>query len=248
MTKEATATATPRHRPPSRVSGVLLVLGIVLLAANLRPALTGLTPLIVQIRADIVMSYGVAGLLTALRSWRWGCSRRSRRRWPVGLALTRGAGEYARARGGHPSTSAGAAAPCLWAPPSWERDRGRQRALPGLVKRSSPTRRPHDEHVLHPRWPSAPQSRRRELPGCRPSRHRRARVFGLVALPHSWRRGLAPQVRYIRTANTFPAASQSVSAPLRSALAWQVTLFWGCSAGVLRACDVAPEILQEEAG
>ena len=42
------------------------MLGILLLAANLRPALTGLTPLIGQIRADTGISYGVAGLLTAL--------------------------------------------------------------------------------------------------------------------------------------------------------------------------------------
>jgi MFS transporter, CP family, cyanate transporter len=65
-TKEGPATATPGHPPPSRVRGVLLMLGILLLAAHLRPALTGLTPLIGQIRADTGISYGVAGLLTAL--------------------------------------------------------------------------------------------------------------------------------------------------------------------------------------
>jgi len=42
------------------------VLGIVLLAANLRPALTGVAPLIGQIRADTGISNGVAGLLTTL--------------------------------------------------------------------------------------------------------------------------------------------------------------------------------------
>jgi CP family cyanate transporter-like MFS transporter len=41
-------------------------LGIVLLAANLRPALTSVAPLIGQIRADTGMSNGVAGLLTTL--------------------------------------------------------------------------------------------------------------------------------------------------------------------------------------
>ena len=66
MTKEGSQGATPSHRPPSRVWGVLLVLGIVLLATNLRPALTGMTPLIGQIRADTSISYRVAGLLTAL--------------------------------------------------------------------------------------------------------------------------------------------------------------------------------------
>jgi len=41
-------------------------LGIVLLAANLRPALTGVAPLIGEIRADTGISHGVAGLLTTL--------------------------------------------------------------------------------------------------------------------------------------------------------------------------------------
>jgi CP family cyanate transporter-like MFS transporter len=49
-----------------RLRSLLLVLGIVLLAANLRPALTGVAPLIGQIRADTGMSNGVAGLLTTL--------------------------------------------------------------------------------------------------------------------------------------------------------------------------------------
>jgi MFS transporter, CP family, cyanate transporter len=51
---------------PSRVRGVLLVVGILLLAANLRPALTALAPLIGEVRADTGVSNGVAGLLTAL--------------------------------------------------------------------------------------------------------------------------------------------------------------------------------------
>ena len=54
------------RREPSRVRVVLLVLGILLLAANLRAALTGVTPLIGQIRADTGISNGVAGLLTTL--------------------------------------------------------------------------------------------------------------------------------------------------------------------------------------
>ncbi len=69
MTKKRTATTTlssTDHRGPSRLRGVLLVLGILLLAANLRPAITGLPPLIGQIRADTGVSNGVAGLLTTL--------------------------------------------------------------------------------------------------------------------------------------------------------------------------------------
>src|SRR5215216_4855400 len=63
MTKRTSTTAAPGR---SRLRGTLLVLGIVLLAANLRPALTGVAPLIGQIRADTGISNGVAGLLTAL--------------------------------------------------------------------------------------------------------------------------------------------------------------------------------------
>ena len=63
MAKKASATAEPGR---SRLRIFILVLGIVLLAANLRPALTGVAPLIGQIRADTSISNGVAGLLTTL--------------------------------------------------------------------------------------------------------------------------------------------------------------------------------------
>src|SRR5688500_2068272 len=63
MTKRASATAESGR---SRLCSFLLVLGIVLLAANLRPALTGVAPLIGQIRTDTGISNGVAGLLTTL--------------------------------------------------------------------------------------------------------------------------------------------------------------------------------------
>src|SRR5215203_5442815 len=48
---------------PSRAQQVLLVLAFVLLAANLRPALTSVAPLIGQISTDTEISNGVAGLL-----------------------------------------------------------------------------------------------------------------------------------------------------------------------------------------
>src|ERR687894_94561 len=66
MTKKAPATATSGLRLSSRIQGLLLVLAIVLLAANLRPALTSVAPLIGQIRTDTGVSNGVAGLLTGL--------------------------------------------------------------------------------------------------------------------------------------------------------------------------------------
>ena len=49
-----------------RLRSFLFVLGILLLAANLRPALTGVAPLIGEIRADTGISNGAAGLLTTL--------------------------------------------------------------------------------------------------------------------------------------------------------------------------------------
>ena len=63
MAKRASTTADS-GRP--RLRSFLLVLGIVLLAANLRPALTGVASLIGEIRADTGISNGVAGLLTTL--------------------------------------------------------------------------------------------------------------------------------------------------------------------------------------
>jgi MFS transporter, CP family, cyanate transporter len=63
VTKE-TLTKVAYRRP--RLRSFLFVLGIVLLAANLRPALTSVAPLIGEIRADTGISNGAAGLLTTL--------------------------------------------------------------------------------------------------------------------------------------------------------------------------------------
>jgi MFS transporter, CP family, cyanate transporter len=68
MTKKippATSAPTSR-REPSHLRGVLLTVGIVLLATNMRSALTSVAPLIGEIRADTGISNGVAGLLTTL--------------------------------------------------------------------------------------------------------------------------------------------------------------------------------------
>src|SRR5215210_336919 len=71
MPTKARATSAKPNNPtenygPSPVRGVLPVVAIVLLAANLRPALTALAPLVGQIRMDTGISHGVAGLLTGL--------------------------------------------------------------------------------------------------------------------------------------------------------------------------------------
>jgi CP family cyanate transporter-like MFS transporter len=69
MRKKTSATETPARTGTygtSRFQVVLLVSSIVLVAANLRPALTSVAPLIGEIRADAGLSNGVAGLLTTL--------------------------------------------------------------------------------------------------------------------------------------------------------------------------------------
>lgn len=58
------ATAPPDRRNSVRI--VLLALSIVFVAANLRPALTSVAPLIGEIRAGAGLSNGAAGLLTTL--------------------------------------------------------------------------------------------------------------------------------------------------------------------------------------
>ena len=63
MTRKTSGTVAS-GRP--RLRSFLFVLGILLLAANLRPALTGVAPLIGEIRADTGISNGAAGLLTTL--------------------------------------------------------------------------------------------------------------------------------------------------------------------------------------
>jgi len=86
MTKRAPATVAPGR---SRLREVLLVLGIVLLAANLRPALTSVAPLIGQIRAGAGISNGVTGLPTTLPLLAFGLlSPVAHRGWPAGSAWT----------------------------------------------------------------------------------------------------------------------------------------------------------------
>ncbi len=61
--------STTAPRPPTRREGrsvVLLVLGVLLVAANLRPALTVVGPVLPELRADLGLSAAAAGALTAL--------------------------------------------------------------------------------------------------------------------------------------------------------------------------------------
>ncbi len=85
---------SPDHtnlRSSSRLSTALLVTGIVLLAANLRPAITSVGPLIGDIRADTGISNGLIGLLTALPLLAFAAlsplAPRLARRWGMELTL-----------------------------------------------------------------------------------------------------------------------------------------------------------------
>jgi MFS transporter, CP family, cyanate transporter len=63
---KAPTKGAPGRPGQSRFRAALVVVGILLLAANLRPALTSVAPLIGQIRTEVGLSNGVAGLLTTL--------------------------------------------------------------------------------------------------------------------------------------------------------------------------------------
>jgi CP family cyanate transporter-like MFS transporter len=253
MTKEGSTTAIPGHSPPSRVRGVLLVLGILLLAANLRPALTGLTPLIGQIRADTDISYGVAGLLTALPLLAMGVlspiaplmSRRlGMERVLLASMLVLAAGILLRSAGAAPALFLGTAV--LGAGIAIGNV-----LLPGLVKREFPER----VGLMTSTYSTALAVSAAIAAGAS------FPVADQVGL--GWREALAlwailafvaaaawlPQVRYARRANASPAVTQGVSGPWRSALAWQVTLFMGLqSLGYYVVLTWLPQILQEEAG
>ncbi|WP_138907777.1 MFS transporter, partial [Streptomyces chryseus] len=64
----AEATVEPRNQTRPRPVWVtrLVVLGLVLAALNLRPAITSLGPLLAEVRAGLGMSGSVAGLLTSV--------------------------------------------------------------------------------------------------------------------------------------------------------------------------------------
>ena len=253
MTKEAPATVTPGHRPPSRVQGVLLVLGLVLLAANLRPALTGLTPLIGQIRADTGISYGVAGLLTALPLLAMGvlspiAPRLARRfgmeRVLLASMLVLAAGIVLRSAGAAAALFLGTAV--LGAAIAIGNV-----LLPGLVKREFPERVGFMTSIYSTALAiSAAIAAGASFPlanqtgiGWRAS----LALWALLALTAAvaW----LPQVRSARPSNASAETYHEVSAPWRSALAWQVTLFMGLqSLGYYVVLTWLPEILQEEAG
>jgi MFS transporter, CP family, cyanate transporter len=251
VTKEVPGRADQRRRLGGR--GVLLVVGIVLLAVNLRPALTGLTPLIGQIRADTGISYGVAGLLTALPLLAMGllspiasllAHRFGMERLLLASMLVLAAGILLRSAGAVTALFLGTAV--LGAAIAIGNV-----LLPGLVKREFPER----VGLMTSTYSTALAVSAAIAAG---ASFPLAEQFGF-----GWRASLGswallalvaavawlPQMRSARPANASPAGSQGVNGPWRSALAWQVTLFMGLqSLGYYVVLTWLPEILQEEAG
>jgi CP family cyanate transporter-like MFS transporter len=252
VAKEGPGRTDQRRR--SRGWGVLLVLGIVLLAANLRPALTGLPPLIGQIMADTSISYGVAGLLTALPLVAMGvlspiasllAHRFGMERVLLASMLVLAAGILLRSAGVVAALFLGTA--ILGAAIAVGNV-----LLPGLVKREFPER----VGLMTSTYSTALAVSAAIAAGAS------FPVADQVGI--GWRASLAlwallalvaavvwlPQIRRnARPTNASPTASQRVSGPWRSALAWQVTLFMGLqSLGYYVVLTWLPEILQEEAG
>ncbi len=250
MTKKAPATATSGHRPSSCIRGLLLVLAIVLLAANLRPALTSVAPLIGQIRTDTGISNAVAGLLTGLPllafavlspiapllARRFGMERvllTSLLVLAVGILL-RSAGVVAALFLGTAILGAAIAVGNV--------------LLPSLVKREFPER----TGLMTSTYTTALAVSAAIAAGASfPIAHQLGSI--------GWRGSLAlwallalvaavawfPQIRNADPANTSTETSRGVTGLWSSVLAWQVTLFMGLQA--LRYYAVLtwlPEILQ----
>lgn len=253
MTKEAPATATPGHRPPSRVRGVLLVLGIVLLAANLRPALTSVAPLIGQIRTDTGISNGVAGLLTGLPLLAFAvlspiaprlARRFSMERVLLASLLVLAVGILLRSAGAVTALFLGTA--ILGAAIAVGNV-----LLPSLVKREFPER----TGLMTSTYTTALAVSAAIAAGASfPIAHQ---------VDIGWRGSLAlwallafvaavawfPQIRSADPANASTGSSHGVTGLWSSVLAWQVTLFMGLqSLGYYVVLTWLPEILQEEVG
>ena len=253
MTKKPPATATSCQRPPSRVWGVLLVLAIVLLAVNLRPALTALSPLIGQIRMDTGISNGLAGLLTALPLLAFGllspiaprlAGRFGMERVLLTSLLVLATGILLRSAGAVPALFLGtvilgaaiAAGNVL---------------LPSLIKQEFPERTGFMTSVYSTAMGiSAAIAAGASFPIAEQTGIGWRGALALWALPAFvaavvW----FPQMWSGRDASASAQNSRSVGGLWRSALAWQVTLFMGLqSFAYYVVLTWLPEILREEGG
>jgi CP family cyanate transporter-like MFS transporter len=252
MTKKAPAPATSActgHRGP--LQGVLLVLAIVLLAANLRPALTSVAPLIGQIRADTDMSNGVAGLLTTLPLVAFGVlspvAPRLARRFGMEQALLASLLLLAT---GILLRSAGA----VWALFLGTAVLGAAIVvgnvlLPGLVKREFPGRAGLMTSVYSTALGiSAALAAGLSVPVAHLTGMGWSGALAVWALPAfltavAW----VPQLRRSDRSSDTSTRTSRVSGLWRSPLAWQVTLFMGLqSLAYYVTLTWLPEILREE--
>lgn len=257
MTKKARAISAKPNQPenhgPSPVRGVLLIVGIVLLAANLRPALTALAPLVSQIRMDTGISHGVAGLLTGLPLLAFSAlspiapllaRRFGMERVLLGSLLVLATGILLRSADAVAALFLGTA--ILGAAIA-----AGNVLLPSLVKREFPERTGFMTSVYSTALAvSAAIAAGASFPiayqvgiGWRGS----LALWALLALVAAvaW----FPQIRSSDPANASTETSRGVTGLWSSVLAWQVTLFMGLqSLGYYVVLTWLPEILQEEVG
>ena len=235
----------------SRVRAVLLVLGILLLAANLRAALTGVAPLIGQIRTDTGVSNGVAGLLTALPLVAFGVlsplapvlARR------IGIERALFASLFVLAAGILLRSAGSVAALFLGTVVLGAAIAAGNVLLPSLVKQEFPERTGLMTSVYSTTMgvaaalaagASAPVAYGLGL-GWRAS----LALWALLALTAiiAW----IPLVRGARPSDAFAPASRRAVSLWRSSLAWQVTIFMGLQSLVYYVTLTwLPEILRDE--
>jgi len=227
-----------------------VVLGILLLAANLRPALTSVAPLIGQIRADAALSNGVAGLLTTLPLLAFGAlspaaPRLARRfgleRVLLASLLVLAAGILLRSAGAVPALFLGSAA--LGAAIAVGNV-----LLPGLIKRDFPGRAGLMTSVYSTALAiSATLAAGVSFPLAQQTGLGWRGSLALWAVPAlvaalAW----VPQLRRTRSGAATVRTTERAAGLWRSALAWQVTLFMGLqSLAYYVTLTWLPEILRE---
>jgi MFS transporter, CP family, cyanate transporter len=247
---KAPAKGAPGRPGESRFRVALVVVGILLLAANLRPALTSVAPLIGQIRTEAGLSNGVAGLLTTLPLLAFGvlspvAPRLARRfgleRVLLGSLLVLAAGILLRSAGAVPALFLGSAA--LGAAIAVGNV-----LLPGLIKRDFPGRAGLMTSVYSTALGvSATLAAGVSFPIAEQAGFGWRGSLALWALPAlvaalAW----VPQLRSNRPGSDPTRTPIRVGGMWRSALAWQVTLFMGLqSLAYYVTLTWLPEILSE---
>jgi CP family cyanate transporter-like MFS transporter len=249
--KERTAARRPAGRlRSSRFWDALVVVGILLLAANLRPALTSVAPLIGQIRAGADLSNATAGLLTTLPLLAFGvlspvaphlARRFGMERVLLASLVVLAAGILLRSEGAAVALFVGSSA--LGAAIAVGNV-----LLPGLIKRDFPERAGLMTSVYSTALAiSATLAAGVSFPLAQQAGVGWRGSLALWAVPAliaalAW----VPQVRNSRSEEASAQAPLRAGGLRRSALAWQVTLFMGLqSLAYYVTLTWLPEILRE---